>query len=227
MIPISVVIPVGPKPHHREWLGEAIESVGEQTYPPDELVIVVDGGEINELEVVQMIRRSISTQTAFKIYHNPCNLGVVASLNVGVAVSRNDLVLLGCADDRFLSRCVEGCWGAWERYSYPLGYYYLGVQYSDGREQNVACGAAMVTKSLWEYTGGFPPQASVGAADHIFLSMLIAGDRDGYSKAKILQVSEEVLYWYRVHDKIETSNNIWPAIEAVRDRLTNEWRPRL
>lgn len=224
MIPISIVIPVGPKPHHREWLEETIRSIADQRTPPSELILVNDGGELDSSSILRenkILRRT----TEIWFYDNPCNLGVVASLNIGVAVAKNDHVLLGCADDRFLPECVEKCWGAWERWQEPLGYYYLGVRYSDGREQNCACGAAMVTKSLWRYTGGFPPQASVGAADHIFLSMLIAGDREGYSKAKIIRVSDEVLYWYRVHDKIETSKNIWPAIEAVRDRLTLEWRP--
>lgn len=184
---------------------------------PDEVIIINDGGE----DLV--VRRN-----GVLVYSNPCNLGVVASLNIGVARAANNLVLLGCADDRLLPNCIEQCWKAWQRYQEPLAYYYLGVEYSDGRVQNTACGAAMVTKQLWKYTGGFPAQAAVGAADHIFLSCLIAGSRDGYSKAQILRVSDELTYWYRVHDKTETSTaNIWPAIDAVRDRLTAEWRPRL
>lgn len=223
--PISVVIPVGPLPHHREWLAESIESVMKQDVLPDELVIVDDGSEdkINHSDVRSLIGPSI----AITVYQNPCNLGVVASLNIGVAIAMHDLVVLSCADDILLPNCIDMCWQAWIRYNEPLAYYYLGVQYSDGREQNVACGAAMVTKQLWRYTGGFPVQASVGAADHIFLSQLIAGSRDGYSKAKILRVSDDLTYWYRVHDKIETTKNIWPAIEVVRDRLTSEWRPRV
>lgn len=218
--PITVVIPVGPKPHHREWLEESLESLFTQTELPSELLVVDDGGQLDDSRLPRQFPIPI------RVHHSIWNLGVVASLNIGVASSFNNLVLLGCADDRFLPSCVERCWESWQRERESLGYYYLGVRYSDGREQNTACGAAMVTKDLWRYTGGFPPQASVGAADHIFLSMLIGGARDGHSRAKIIRVSDEVLYWYRVHDKIETSNNIWPAIEAVRDRLTAEWRPR-
>ncbi len=199
---------------------ETWESIRSQSLLPDEVVFVNDGG-------YKLIIDDDITGVDCGYWDNPWNLGVVASLNIGVAVAKNELVLLGCTDDLFLPNCVQRCADAWEREKEPLAYYYLGVRYSDGREQNCACGAAMVTKELWRYTGGFPPQASVGAADHIFLSCLMAGARDGYSKAQIIRVSDELTYWYRVHDKTETSTtNIWPAIEAVRDRLTSEWRPR-
>ena len=197
------------------------ESIYSQNVLPEEVIYIEDGGRPHNTETEYMG----SGRVGMKVCINPCNLGVVASLNIGVWWAHNDLVLLGCADDRLLPNCVERCWEAWEKYQYDLGYYYLGVQYSTGEEQNVACGAAMVTKQLWHYTGGFPPQAAVGAADHIFLSALIAGSRDGYSKAKILRVSDEVTYWYRQHEGTETRRNIWPAIEAVRDWHTVNWRP--
>jgi len=226
-MPISVVIPVGPMPHHREWLHESVKSVADQVSVPDELVIIDDGSKdsIYYSDIQRMLggKKSIISTT---IYQNPWNLGVVASLNIGVAVAKHHLVLLSCADDKLLPNCIEKCIDAWRDYGESLAYYYLGVQYSDGREQNVACGAAMVTKDLWRYTGGFPAQCAVGAADHIFLSMLLSGSNGGYSKAKIIQVSKEPTYWYRVHDKIETSKNIWPAIEAVKNRFNDEWRPR-
>lgn len=204
---------------------ETWESIAIQSLLPSEVIFVDDGGAELE-EYIQDNLRHIDGVNVL-VEHNACNLGVVASLNIGVAISKHALVLLGCTDDLFLPNCVQRCADAWEEYQNPLAYYYLGVKYSDGREQNCACGAAMVTKELWRYTGGFPPQAAVGAADHIFLSCLMAGARDGYSKAQIIRVSDELTYWYRVHGKTETSTtNIWPAIEAVRDRLTAEWRPR-
>lgn len=226
-MPISVVVPVGPMAHHRRWLNESIQSIVDQTCVPDELIIIDDGSDEGiYYSDVQKILGNKKNEISTLIYQNPCNLGVVASLNIGVAIAKHNLVLLSCADDKLLPNCIEKCMDAWNQEQESLAYYYLGVQYSDGREQNVACGAAMVTKDLWRYTGGFPAQCSVGAADHIFLSMLISGSNGGYSKAKIIQVSRDITYWYRVHDNIETSKNIWPAIEAVKNRFNEEWRPR-
>lgn len=194
-----------------------MNSIWSQIIPPSEVLLINDGGP--RLDSTESYRIPI------RVYENPCNLGVVASLNIGVAKASNDLILLGCADDELLKNCILECWTAWEVHKYDLGYYYLGVKYSTGEEQNCACGAAMVTKKLWRYTGGFPPQCAVGAADHIFLSALIAGSRDGYSDARIIQVSKDLTYWYRQHEGTETRRNIWPAIDAVRDWHTVNWRP--
>lgn len=197
-----------------------ITSIVTQTVLPDEVVIVDDGGG-------DLYSTTLAGDIPVVVARNPCNLGVVSSLNIGVAKSKNDLVLLGCADDVLLPVCIEECLKAWEKYKYDLGYYYLGVKYSTGQEQNTACGAAMITKALWKYTGGFPPQCAVGAADHIFLSALIAGSRDGYSDARIIRVSDTLTYWYRQHEGTETRRNIWPAIDAVRDWFTVNWRPNV
>lgn len=218
-LPITVVIPVGPKPHHREYLGEMLNSIGMQRYLPSEVLIVNDGGPAlgilgNPIDLV--VREHI----------NAWNLGMVASWNLGVGMSQNDLVLLTGADDMLYGDCIWECWRAWEREKDPYGYYYLGVKYSDGREQNTPCNAAMVTKTLWRHTGGIPAQCAVGAPDHIFLSMLLAHSKAGTCKARILRVCDDMLYWYRVGDKTETTRNIWPAIEAVKDWLHTNWVPQ-
>lgn len=201
-------------------------SIAQQTVQPREVILISDGAPGEDFYLERKVLREARYLNAIRIWNNPWRVGPAAGMNFGVSLADSSLVIMACADDRLLPACVERCWQAWERHQNPLGYYYLGVQYSDGKEQNVACGAAMVTKDLWEYTGGFPPQCAVGAADHIFLSALIAGSRDGYSKAQILRVSDEVTYWYRMHDNTETSKNIWPAVDAVRDWFTVNWRPR-
>lgn len=229
---LSVVIPVGPKPHHRQWLLETLSSIDEQTQPPDEVVLVNDGGPM------LMKLGGLSRYTGDGIvdershpyrvveYTLPWSVGPMAGFNIGIAVAQNNLVLMACGDDRLLPRCCQLVNEAYQREQYELGYYYLGVRYSQGHEdQNTACGAAAVTKALWRYTGGFPAQSAVGAGDHIFLSMLLGGSNRGVSQAKILRVSDEVLYWYRVHGDTQTSKNIWPAIEAVKSYFTETWVP--
>lgn len=225
MVPISVVIPVGPRPEHFQWLGEMLISIANQTLSPNEVILISDGVPRGNYPWYETLRKE-SYQGDFKIWNNPWCVGPSDCMNFGVGLAKNELVLMACADDKLLPKCVEHCWSAWQKYDNPLGYYYLGVQYSNGDEQNTACGAAMVTKALWDYTGGFPPHCAVGAADHIFLSALIAGSNHEYSKAQILRVNDELTYWYRQHDNTETSRNVWPAIEAVRDWFTATWRPK-
>lgn len=219
-LPITVIIPVGPKPHHREYLGEMMESILKQKYLPDEVIFVNDGGPtLNHFASVMIGMKAWE-------YQQPWNVGMVACWNCGVGLARNELVLLVGADDRLYGDCIDECYKAWNREQEPLGYYYLGVKYSDGREQNTACNAAMVTKTLWKHTGGFPPQSAVGAPDHIFLSMLLCASRDGRTPARIIRVCDDMLYWYRVGEQTETTKNIWPAITAVMDYMHVNWRPQ-
>jgi len=221
--PITVIIPVGPKPHHREFLGEMLDSIRSQRVFPDEVIIINDGGDpIDPWGSAHTYDKYLGARE----YRNPWNHGMVASWNAGVGLAKNELVLLVGADDKLYGDCIDECYKAYQREQEPLGYYYLGVKYSDGREQNTACNAAMVTKTLWRHTGGFPPQSAVGAPDHIFLSMLLCASRDGRTSAKILRVCDDMLYWYRVGENTETTKNIWPAIEAVKDYCHVNWRPQ-
>lgn len=220
--PISVVIPIGPYARHRTYLPEMIHSIQEQTVPPSEVVFVDDGsGAIGGDPLPDLVVGA----TRVKLVRNRWNLGVTNSMNVGVASATFDLMIMGCADDKLLPRCVELCYEAWKRMRIELGYYYLGVRYSTGAEQNVACGAAMVTRALWKYTGGFFPECAVGAGDHIWLSAMLGSANRRVNRAQILRVSDEVLYWYRQDSNEATSRNIWPAIEAVRDKYTETWIP--
>jgi len=218
---ISVALPIGPRPHHREYLGEMLESIRSQTRLPEYVILIFDGWVPSDFDVTtwELQLSPVQLQT----FISPWNVGVSDAMNFGVAVSRTELVLMACADDRLLPTCIERCLDAWERIHDPLGYYYLGVRYSDGREQNVPCGAAMVTKTLWRYTGGFFPQCSVGAADHIFIHALLCAQARGVSRTRLLPVSPEPVYWYRCGEG-ETSRNNWPAIEAVKERLSM-WTP--
>lgn len=220
--PISIVIPVGPCMRHRTHLPEMIRSIEEQTMRPGEVVFVDDGSTAMGGDALPDLRVG---NVRVKLVRNRWNLGVTNSMNVGVSSSAFDLSIMACADDKLLPRCVELCWRAWERSQVELGYYYLGVRYSTGQEQNVACGVAMVTRALWKYTGGFFPECAVGAGDHIWLSAMLGSQNRGVNRAQILRVSDEVLYWYRQDSNEATSRNIWPAIEAVRDKYTETWIP--
>lgn len=222
MIPISIMIPVGPLPHHREWLAEAIQSVEVQAFPDDEIVLVNDGGPLLELS---------SHACRTQVYSLPANCGAVAANNIGVAIARNEHILMLGSDDRLLPGCLDALREAWLRIGDPLGYYYLAVEYADGRpSQNNPCQAAMVTKTLWRYTGGFPQEAALGAIDHIFLQMLITGRERGVSAARLYSVSDRVLYWYRPHAMTETNNKTqrwWGVIDrVVRDDLASKWLPQ-
>lgn len=175
MAEISVVIPVGPAPHHKRWLNDAIESVLVQRKSPADVVIVNDMADLSVDEVPLLANRWV------REYRMPWLSGVPHSFNAGVAVAETELVFMLGSDDIMLPRCLELCDRQFEKVRAEHGddaalnsYFFVPVTYMMGNapDQFTPCGEAMVSKTLWRNSGGFPVEASVGRADTVFHTML-------------------------------------------------------
>jgi cephalosporin hydroxylase len=126
---------------------------------------------------------------------------VAHAFNYGVALAKNDLVLMLGSDDRLMPHAVQACQWAWDHYHDPLGYYYFIIEYESGRLQDIPCNGAFVHKELWKRTGGFPVEAAMGACDTWLISLLYASKgRAG----NLYQISPTPLYWYRDHPQTDT-----------------------
>lgn len=208
---VSVAIPVGPHASNTRWLWECLESVRKQTHKAKEIILVDDGAELYYADWGDDL----------KIWHSPWRLGVAHAFNMGVGLANTECVFMLGSDDTLEPKCLERCVDAYD----GMGYYHVCVRYQNGDLQNIPCNAAMVTKSLWLYTGGFPVESAVGAPDAALLSMLYA------KRPKLIkQVAENVpLYNYRAHPETETSlrYTTWePVILEVRDLVTKLWEPK-
>lgn len=211
-VPITVAIPVGPHPSNVRWLGECLASVAEQTLMPSEVLLIDDGAHLEP-----------SYGLTARIYQTPWPSGVAHAFNYGVALARNDLVIMLGSDDRLMPDAVQICWETYKQIGDDLGYYYLPVQYHDGRLQQVPCNAAMVHKALWHHTGGFPIEGAVGACD----TMLIGKMDNAHGRlGRFYPVGEEghPLYWYRAHDETDTvTRRKWHGVVSViRNMLIDE-----
>lgn len=226
---VSVIIPVGPEKHHADFLEECIGSVLQQTHRPAEILLIDDmadlfRGSVKFVDGIAEVDTADDALPPLRCWRAPWHLGVAGVFNCGVALAQADLVFMLGADDKLLPNCLEKCIEAYLREGEIDAYYNVGVAHSDGREdQYIACHAAMVTKGLWRKTGGFPPESVVGAADTMFLSIMIAN-----APAPIILVDRtEPLYWYRVHENTDTAQRrSWFSIlHEVRNKLTADWRP--
>lgn len=217
---VTVAIPVGPEKHHQAFLEECLASVAEQTVKPSEVLIIDD--------MANLPWRMNCSQADYVIntWRSPWHLGVAHAFNFGVALAENDLVFMLGADDKLLPKCIEHCLAAWEENKRRDAYYGVGVQYSDGRENQFAfCNAAMVTKEFWKQTGGFPVETSSGAPDAALMSILLKNTP--IPRPMILVDGKHPLYWYRVHENSDTARrNGWQGIVlGIRDLLTARWQP--
>lgn len=222
---ISVVIPVGPYAANQRWLPEALESIARQTRLPDEVYIICD---------MAGLPAGMDNRNPYPIrtWCSPWLLGVANAFNFGVALADYECVFMLGSDDWLEPECLEACMLTYEKLPEAdkgSSYIFVGVKYDDDREnktQFMPCNAAMVTKSLWQKTGGFPIEASTGAPDAAFCSIF-------WNRPEIVKFigvwETRTLYNYRVHDETDTAGRQpWQGvILQTRDLLTRTWLPPL
>ena len=224
--PVTVVIPVGPEPHHRTWLGEAVISVAEQSSGGDRVLLINDGGPPIPASWVDDLQGQLPMVTENRM---PWCMGVTGAFNAGVGLSDpyrhgaadSDLVLMIGGDDKLLPGAIDACVETWEAHDRADGYYWMTIEYSDDRAdkiQALPCHAVMVTRGLWDETGGFPPETASGAPDAAFISMLMVHKPEALIPVKL----GDPLYWVRVHENQDTAGRgPWqPIIMSTRDLLT-------
>ena len=95
---VSVVMPAY---NYGRFLGEAIQSVLDQTFQDFELIVVDDGSTDNTKEVIG----SFTDRRIKYIYQQ--NRGVSTALNVGISASRGEYIALLDADDIWLPHNLE------------------------------------------------------------------------------------------------------------------------
>lgn len=230
---VTVTIPVGPHEANRRWLVEAIESVRNQTYVVNEILVIDDVAYLRKYFPGTYYNERDGTLFCWAgdlkgchIYETPWRSGVAHSFNFGVGLARNELVFMLGSDDYLDPECIERCVKTWEKNNKEDAYYFVGVTYLDDREEKEQfqpCGAALVTQGFWDWCGGFPPESASGASDAALMSCLW-----GRYTEKVVGVSEhKPLYFYRSHDESDTAKRAsWQGvILETRNLVTNEFSP--
>lgn len=223
MASIGICLPVGPRAYHKQYLDEALDSIAHQTRKPNSVQFVDDMANLDE----SFIRRHFNNQIPFEIWKAPWRMGVAHAFNCGVSISglHNDAVVMMGADDTLEPDCIDECEKAYDRS--PLkreSYYWMGVRYMDtGEQQFVPCGAAMVTRTQWIMSGGFPPESSVSASDTMLISIMMVHKESG---RMVCINDQKPLYNYRRHELTDTAEHreYYTSIVQVRDILIRSWQ---
>jgi glycosyltransferase involved in cell wall biosynthesis len=90
---VSVIMPVY---NAEAWLRRAIDSVLAQSYERLELIAVDDGSSDRSPELLQAYA---AADARVRVLHQPCNGGVAAARNAGIAAAHGDYVAFLDADD--------------------------------------------------------------------------------------------------------------------------------
>jgi glycosyltransferase involved in cell wall biosynthesis len=169
---IAVVIPVGPKKHHAEWLDECLLSVIQQTREPEFVVVVDDMHGLGQ----QLPDVGVETGLPVLIYEPPWLLGVGSAFNHGCAIAFNrgaDLALMMGADDRLGPGLIAALEATWAREGGRDGYYWHDTHYQDGNQQHLPCNNASMTRGFLQETGGLPVEAAAGGMDAALMSAML------------------------------------------------------
>lgn len=232
---ISIVVPVGPNPAYLEYLPECLESIADQMHhPSDQIILIDDMAHLKKQPAktrmeynfhgVREWARYTSNNTSFNVEYieNPWLLGCAASWNIGVVKAANEWCILMGSDDKLMSGCLDACREVISNQPDPFGYYNLTIQLDNGEKHDVFNNAAMVSKSLWRATGGFPISAAVGAPDALLISMMMV-----HMPHHLLQLRQGVpLYWVRQHEHQDTRKQggfFWSEVISIRDKETQRF----
>ena len=190
---VSVIIPVF---NAENYLGEAIESVINQTYQPVEIIIVNDGST----DCSEQIARSYS-----KVHYiTQTNQGCAAARNTGLGAARGGFIAFQDSDDIWLPQKLEtqmdflfkepefgGAICRIDNFLDPEAARYDDITNFGLSNENIALISLVARKSVFDRVGGFNSEYSVGSDFEWFTRSKEAG-----IKIKIL---DEVLLHRRVH----------------------------
>lgn len=216
---ITIVIPVGPDPAYKLYLLDCIKSVVEQMESGDEILVVDDMALLNS----EFFAAIPAPEGAFIHYaKNDWLLGCAASWNIGVGLARNENCILMGSDDKLMPGCLEACRAQISAADYdPYGYYNFTCDV-DGQMTGVFNNAAMISKKLWYYLGGFPITAGVGGPDALVISIMLV-----HMKEHLHQLQEgRIFYWCRSGPHQDTKKRFgyfFYEAELIRNRETAMW----
>ncbi len=242
---ISVIIPVGPKPSHKQWLKECIDSVMNQTVLPQELLLIDDQAHINLRDYfganisTYPVHLDATTDHDFMIYEDfvfdngvsvskfnmPWLGGVVCGFNFGVALAKNEWVLQLGSDDTLSPWAVEKAIKEIKSVGDDMGMYnfYCHIS-SNGQITNWPNHANVMSKKLFKHVGGYHPMTSTGGMDAAFNSILLK-----HMPEHIHMIGDgSPLYFVKDHaDNYtkESASRFGDFMVMLRNILTEEWKP--
>lgn len=244
---ISVVIPVGPFPANKRWLGECLDSVAAQSILPNEVILIDDGAQLDKWPLLSpypqytiagkepvdwyYYTREPLAFTDIAVYKTPWRTGVSHAFNYGIALSTQPCVFMLGSDDTLEPTCLERCLEAYYTKDKAPGYYSVPVRYMNTNPeeiQTLPCNAAMVTRDWFLNTvGGFPIQTAIGRGDSAVLSICMKHNLPVYWVGHITNADLTPLYNYRTHPEFWTAQagRYHDELTSIVNKLTEDYDP--
>lgn len=218
---VAVVIPAY---NYARYLAQAVNSVLEQSFPAQEIIVVDDGSTDETPGVMQRYDRYPQVR-----YIRQANSGVAAARNRGVAETSQAFIVCLDADDHLDRFYIETCRAAFLK-DRQLGIAYTGlaVEGEDGLVHhynwppefswdiqgrakvppaNCVPSAAMFRRAMWERAGGYRQEFAPGEDAEFWTRGLSVG-------FTARRVTEHRLFRYRAHKQSASRRLKYVPIDA-------------
>lgn len=199
---VSVIVPCY---NQAQFLGEALQSILDQTFLNWECIIVNDGSPDN----TEIVAKDWCTKDSRFKYLFKKNGGLSSARNFGIQHALGDYILTLDADDKYDATFIEkgskvlnnnqetGVVSSWiSRFKETKEICVIkpnGKTIEDFLFQNAANGTSLFRKKCWEAVGGYDEKMKSGYEDWDFYIRVCA---NGWK----VHVIPEILFFYRQHD---------------------------
>ena len=202
-ISISIVIPFH---NGSRWIERALESVQNQTMPPNEVIVVNDGSSEEELGFL------VSLQQRFKFQIlNQENSGQSAARNLGVSKATSDYICLLDQDDYYLPKhnqiLLENADFEDPKFGFSYGdlwrsneagqilshssinvkikHPHTSLKTLVGKNMFIVPSATLISRNAFLAIGGFDPELRGYEDDDLFLRFFLAGYSNRYTPGAV------------------------------------------
>ena len=211
---ITVVIP---SYNQEEYLGEAIESVLNQTLKADEIIVVNDGSTDNSLEIARKYPVKVIDQV---------NKGLASARNTGIMNAKGDRIMFLDADDIMIENCLEvmskidadvvapsfRCFGKSNHLVQLVPNITLDLF---SKYQNYLPYCCMYKKQVLLDVGGYSPRMTWGWEDlHLHINLLSNG-------IKYITIQEPLIL-YRTKENSMWTNSVLHSFE-LKEQLKKDF----
>lgn len=225
---ITIVIPVGPQPAYKAYLKDCIDSVTSQMEANDQIILIDDQAHLDYSNYGTFVpwkewAGEPWRDWPYQIYRTPWLIGCADGWNFGVSLSANNWILLMGSDDKLLPGCLAACREVISNKPDPLGYYNFTCVNDKGEEFDWFNNAAMVSKALWRYTGGYGPSA-FASPDGWLISIMYKHMPEHLHQLK----HRTPLYWCRTHseqDTLRMAAFFHGEVISIRNKETERFQP--
>lgn len=198
---VSVIVPCYKQ---AQFLGEALQSILDQSYTNWECIIVNDGSP-DHTEIVA--KEWLTKDLRFKYVYKK-NGGLSSARNFGIRESVGEYILTLDADDKYEKTFIEKALNFLKKNSKVGVVSSWILRFKDDKElaiikpngktvgdflfQNAANGTSLFRKKCWEAAGGYDEEMKKGYEDWDFYIRVCA-------RGWIIHVIPEILFFYRQH----------------------------